>query len=424
MLKDVALVLRGSIVAQVIGFLALPLLSRLLAPEAFGDLQLFNAVLTLMLVFGTMRYEVAILRARDGRGLAAVVRLCLVLTLVATLIFGVVMAVFWEGWLPWLPTPPFPVWLLLASFMVASVGAILGLLVTRLRAFRTSGYAKIVQSSVNITAAISLAAAYGGGATLIIADAVGKLANVLFLLGWAQRHTVGLWRRVSQRDLRRMASRYREYPQVNVAGNWFNVLGAVLSPFMMYTVFSSELAGYFGLVDRTLALPLALITASVAQVYTGRFAADLRDTGKSLQADFDALVRNMALLGAGPLVVGLLTAPALFEFVFGPEWRTAGEYAQILGPTFFLILISSPTNMVLTVLGHQALQMAWEMGRLAGQVAMWSAVLYFDLSPHTAVLGHSIVLGSSSLAYLLVARHMVIRSDAKRNAARGAEADL
>jgi O-antigen/teichoic acid export membrane protein len=421
MLKDVALVLRGSIVAQAIGFLFLPLLARLLAPEAFGNLQLFASILTLMLVFSTLRYEVAILRARDGRRLAAVVRLCLMLTLAMTLVFAAATAVIWAGWLA-IPAPPFPLWLLLLSFVFASLGATLGLLVTRLRAFRTSGNAKIVQSIAYVGTAVPLAAGWSGGSTLILADAAGKLVNVLFLLGWARRHAPGLWGRVPRRDLRRVAARYREYPSISVPGTLLNTLGAVLSPFMMFAVFSADQAGYFGLVDRTLALPLALVTVSVAQVYTGQFANDLRTPGKSLQADFNALVRNMALLGAGPLVVGVLAAPALFEFAFGPEWRTAGEYAQLLTPTFFLILVSSPTNMVLTVLGHQRLQMVWEAGRLIAQVALWSAVLHFGLSPYAAVLGHSVILGGFSLAYLLLARHMVIRSDARRNAARGARA--
>src|SRR5438132_12681156 len=122
MLKDVALVLRGTVIAQVIGFLALPLLSRLLAPEAFGNLQLFTSILTLMLVFSTLRYEIAILRARDGRRLAAVVRLCLLLILASTLVFGAAVALVWAGWLG-IPQPPFPLWLLLLSFAIASVGA-------------------------------------------------------------------------------------------------------------------------------------------------------------------------------------------------------------------------------------------------------------------------------------------------------------
>ena len=45
MLKNTLTVLRGTVVAQAIGFMALPILTRLFTPEAFGQLQLYQSAL-------------------------------------------------------------------------------------------------------------------------------------------------------------------------------------------------------------------------------------------------------------------------------------------------------------------------------------------------------------------------------------------
>jgi O-antigen/teichoic acid export membrane protein len=58
-------VLKGSIVAQAIGFLALPLLTRLFPPEAFGVMQGLTSVLAILLIISALRLEIAILSVPD-----------------------------------------------------------------------------------------------------------------------------------------------------------------------------------------------------------------------------------------------------------------------------------------------------------------------------------------------------------------------
>ena len=72
-------VLQGVVSAQAIAFLALPILTRQFSPEAFGHFQIFQSVSAFILVFSSMRYEVALLRAESDEEFAAVARLCLYL---------------------------------------------------------------------------------------------------------------------------------------------------------------------------------------------------------------------------------------------------------------------------------------------------------------------------------------------------------
>ena len=89
MFRPVLNIMKGSALAQVVGFLILPLLSRSFGPEIFGQYQVYQAVITMFIVVVMFRYEIAILRAGEGRELTEVLALCSLLILVTTFVpFG------------------------------------------------------------------------------------------------------------------------------------------------------------------------------------------------------------------------------------------------------------------------------------------------------------------------------------------------
>jgi O-antigen/teichoic acid export membrane protein len=78
----------------------------------------------------------------------------------------------------------------------------------------------------------------------------------------------------------------------------------------------------------------------------------------------------MALLGGVALVlmaVLLVVGPWLFEQVFGPPWREAGELARALAPYIAAHLIASPLAVV---------TMAWRAQRWAFRLAVVGQVVF------------------------------------------------
>src|SRR5205085_9641733 len=132
MIKDIAIVMRGTLIAQALGFLALPLLTRFFEPATFGNFQLFVSILTLLLVFPAMRYEVALLRARTMRELRALVQLCAMLIVTVSLLFAAFAGLYsWLGWPRILDALPFSIWLLVLALLFGGMAQFLAILVTR-----------------------------------------------------------------------------------------------------------------------------------------------------------------------------------------------------------------------------------------------------------------------------------------------------
>ncbi|TMJ17502.1 MAG: lipopolysaccharide biosynthesis protein [Alphaproteobacteria bacterium] len=404
MLRSIAIVLRGTVIAQATGFLILPILSRLFAPEAFGAYQLFQSIVAILLVVASMRFEVALLRAEDEGELRALLRLCfgviLSMTVLVALSAGLITATGWPGSAAALP---FTIWLIPVALLVGGTAQCMSYLVTRESAFSVSANSKVAQSGAYAAAGTGLGAAAPITSGIILADLFGRFTLASFLLGWAWRRDRRLFAPVGKADILAAASKFREFPLISVPGGIVNTLGGVLTPMMIYASFSAFVSGQFGLVERGLTIPIALIITAVSQVYMAGFAEAVRNPAQSAPAQFRKVVVGMAWLGVLPVFLLLAFGPIIFTTAFGPQWEVAGEFARILAPAYWLLLISGAVNMTIMLLGRQKTQMAWEVGRLVAMLALWTAVPLLGLSAMTAVILHSLVTSGSCVAYLAMA---------------------
>jgi len=415
MLRDIAIVMRGTLIAQGLGFLALPILTRLFSPSDFGDYQLFISLLTFLLVFPTLRYEVAILRVRDGRELRAIAQLCLILTAGVTAAFAAVsgLAMLLAG-STLLAQLPFPLWVLLLAMLFGGVVQILTLLATREKAFRASARGKILQSVSFVGASLGFGASGPVPAGLVFADLVSRIGNAAYLVWWARRALPRLWVPVGRRPLAALARRYREYPYYSVAGTAINVLGGTLTPVLIYASFDASASGQYGLLERSIMIPLGLLVISVAQVFSAQFSAELRGDPAAAVARFRRLLGFMALLGFALALFLVVAGPILFTTLFGEEWRLAGQLAQIMAPAYGSALLSGPVHLVLTVMGHQKLQTAWEVSRLALVLLLWWVIARADLGLETAVAGYSAVMVLTNVAFAALAWIMLRRASGRQ----------
>ena len=404
MIRDIATVMRGTLIAQAIGFAALPVLSRLFEPAAFGHYQLFISMLTLLLVLPTLRYEVALLRVEEGEEYRALIQICLILSVGIAAALGLIGGgLALAQWPPQIAELPFPLWMLLLAVLSGGIAQFITILGTREKAFATIANSKVLQSVIYVAVAVGIGALIPTGSGLILADVLGRVALVVCLAAWAHRTFAAGWSAVPRRAMLLVAKRYREYPYISTPGTLINVLGGILSPIMIYASFSAAASGQFGLLERSVGLPLSLVVASVGQVFTAQFSAELRRDVRGAATYYRRILGYMALLAMAPLVVLSISGPWLFGLVFGEEWHLAGQLSQVMAPAYASILLSGPTHMVLTVMGHQKLQTAWEISRLALVIGLWAAVPYLGIPLETAVLAYSIILVMCNLGFVAIA---------------------
>lgn len=393
--KHVLTVLGGTVGAQILPLLAAPLITRLCTPAEVGAFSVWLAVIAVTAIGATLRLEAAmILDHASGEQqtcfsvvayTATASAVLIVLCGAAARLLGV-PALQHMSWFAVLTIG-------LGTWMTACMQTTLAYATSR-SAFGLAASAKIwAAGSIALSQVALLSAGFGGSALLVgqlLGLAVGLAAAAIKL----QPPRVTLhWRLdAGQRNyLRRREAFWR----FSLPSNLLNIMVGQLPLFMIGAKHGVLAAGLFALTQRVLSAPIALLAASVLEVFKRQSVQDFHDHGNCSDA-YRYTFKALVLLGFGPSLVLLLFSPELFALAFGENWRAAGELAQLLAPLYFLNFIASPLSYVFYVAGKQKLDLVW-------QVALFAMTLSVFLAPgtlHQSVRWYAIGYSLLYLVYL------------------------
>ncbi len=408
--KSVLTVFQGTVIAQVIGFLALPLLTRLFTPEAFGEYQIFTTIVAFILVIAVLRYEIAIVSADNDEEAASLGRLCLGINLGLTVLVTLLCLILSLVHSTVSSQLGAMLWLLPVAVLLCGLLQITTYLALRFQDFRITARSKITQASSYSLTALVLGWLSSHPVGLMLADLVGRLGGVLCyaVRPFARSVVKRTWSPELPR-LRQVAYKYRNFPAISLPGALVNTAGSMVTPFLIYRTFDAATAGQYALVDRSFSLPLGLVTQAVSQVFMSSFAASLRSPQGGAPQLFQRIVSAHLKWGSIPMLIVMLAAPVLFPLLFGQQWRLAGEFCRIMAPLFLVSFMTAPVNMALTLLGRQKLQMAWDVGRLVSVCGIWLLIGYWKLDSRWGVLLHVCVNVMAYLVFLVLVYHAVGR---------------
>jgi O-antigen/teichoic acid export membrane protein len=57
-------------------------------------------------------------------------------------------------------------------------------------------------------------------------------------------------------------------------------------------------------------------------------------------------LKRLILISVIPFGILIILGPEIFEFVFGEEWYTSGQFVQILAPSLFMVFLVSPLSYI------------------------------------------------------------------------------
>lgn len=381
--RHVLTLLTGTGLAQVIALAASPLLSRLFAPEDFGVFALFQSVVAVLAILATGRYELAVVLPESDDDGWQLLLLALLIALGVTLLCLVVVALAGRWLAAEAGHATLAPWLYLLPLSVALTAAVntLGCWANRRRQYRQLAGNRVVQSGGGVAATLGLGAAGWAAPGLLLGGAVGQALSA-GLLGWQAR---GDLRPARATRLRALARQYRNFPRINLPHALLDALQASALLAVMGAAFGSQVLGWYAFALRIARTPLAMLGASVGQVFQQR-AAQVWNEGGDLAGLARRTTGRLALF-ALPFALLMLFAPALFAWAFGAEWREAGVQARILAPWMLLNFLTSPLSQLPLVVGQQgralAFGVAYQVSMLLPYVLAW--VLRWDIATALAL---------------------------------------
>lgn len=388
--RNVATVMSGATGAQALTLLAAPLLTRLCTPAEMGTFSVWLGVITVASLVATLRVENAMVidheKGQQRLCFSVVAYFATLLALVLT--FGSLCACVLG--LPPLETVSWGQMAMvgLATWITANVQTTLAYAASH-RRFGTAARIKLLQAGT--IAASQLALLYVGvdGAALLAGQLIGLGVGLL-----AGRRLLSppkaRMRLLLDREQRDYLVKHQAFWRYSLPSSLLNTVVGQLPLFMIGIHHGALAAGLFALTQRVIAAPTALIATSILEVFKRQAVHEFESVGNCHEV-YRSTFRALMLLALPPTLVLLLFSPELFGWLFGDNWRPAGELARILAPLCFLNFVASPLSYVFFVAGKQKMELFWQMALFVVTVAVFVTPLTLHQSLFAYVLGRSIL---------------------------------
>lgn len=360
-IKNVSILLSGTVLAQVITIAMAPILSRLYTPSEFGYFAIYTSVIAALATIVTFRYELAIVIPKNNADAVNLVVICLISTVVVTLILFILIVLFGESLSEILKLSQELMWWIPPSLLMVGFYTSLRYWSIRNKEFKRLSYSAIYRSvgvnGIQLPAGIANYGAQG----LIGGQFIG-FAIVSLILG------IQVWKddikkfkqKISKTKIRNLLSEYNNFPKYSAPQGFINSFSQSMPTFFLAFYFGPQVAGLYAISLKFIQIPVNLLGESFRQVFFQK-ASEMEQRGVAL---FNTLFKYTALLVAIsiiPVLIVIFFGPLLYSFALGSSWYEAGEYAQWLIITIFFSLVTSPSVVMINILQLQRFYLIFEI---------------------------------------------------------------
>lgn len=408
-LRSVGMLVSGAVLAHAITALAMPVLSRLYSPADFSALAVFASILSIIGVAAGLRFDVAVPIPDSDADAVNVLGLSLLCAGAVAALLAVPVLWMPERVAGWLGQPVLAplLWMLpLGVFLVVGYSALQSWFVRR-KAFGLIARTRIVQSAASTGTQIGLGLASIAPFGLLLGYVLNSGA-ACFSLGarwlWSERSTL---RHLTWSGMRAMAVEYHRFPKYSTLEALSNSAAIQLPIIIIAATAAGPEAGYIALAMYAMQAPMALVGTAIGQVYLSRAPEEYRAgrLGSFTAEIFGGLLKA----GVGPLLFAGIVSPVAFAFVFGEEWRRAGDLVTWMTPWFIMQFIASPISMSLLVTGRQRTALLLQLFGLVirvATVAIFAAVNNSWVSEAYAISGCLTYLAYAAVILMVLSIEM------------------
>ena len=402
----------GAAAGQLLLVVSSPVVTRLYTPADFGTYAVYGSLIGILTATVALGYEYAVTLPEEDSEAANVLALVGVVVVAMAGLVAVVIVVGGEAFINATNAAHLGGYIWIVPFGLLGAGSYRAVKywAIRQRSYAPIAATKLYQGGAHAGTQISLGLLGAGPLGLILGQVVGQIAGV----GRLTRVMATRWdmirRAVTVSGIIAAARRYRRFPLFTGPGAFLNAGGLYVPAILFSAMYGPAVAGWFMLGHRLVGLPVSLVSKSVAQVYLGESAHQVRESPHLVRQRFHRAAGRLALLVALPAAGLLIFAPPLFAFVFGGAWREAGSYVQLLTAMFVGRFVVTSLTHTLTILERQDRQFLWDLGRLVLVVAAITIPAMLQASARVAVLSYSLaMLAAYGVLYLIMdvslARH-------------------
>lgn len=349
----------GTVIAQAIPVLISPILTRIYSPEEIGAYVIFFATANILAIVTTGRLELAILIPKKKMEGKAILHLSLLVSIAITLFLFLIACLFKDPIANALGLSTIKISVLLiplTSFFLA-LFQIFNYWLNRNDSYKTMSTGKIVQGLT--MSIIHVSTSFLNALGLVLGRLFGAFFSSLYLV-ILSKESISKLTPINKRVLKKSFLKYRIFPLVTMPNAVLNSMSNNLPNYLLEAFYSVKITGFYSWSVRIIQGPMGMITSSIQQVFFKK-ASEIFNNRGDLYGLVIKMYKKLFYLGLIPYLTLFVFAPEIFEFVFGKEWRIAGEYTVYLVPWFFVMFLNSPIICLILILNKQKEYLFFEL---------------------------------------------------------------
>jgi O-antigen/teichoic acid export membrane protein len=331
-LKNISIVMSGTVIAQLIGFASLPVISRLFTASEFGVYGSFISVVGVAGAGVTLQYSQAIMLPLRDEDAVNIFTVSILSVFFITLITLVLTLIFSEWLLSILKAPQtkWLLWFLPLGIMVSGLNQSFQAWCVRRKAFKKTAYSQMIRAgAVNTLQIVSGLLRNGSGGLIASSITADGLATISLSRQVFGTDKCLFSNSISWNRIRKLAVEYRDFPFFSATQKVMNSLSQGLPVLLLSHFFGIATAGSYAFGVRIFQAPMNFVLTALRQVLFQK-ASETFNHGGSLIPLFVKTTLGLLAIVIIPAVILIIWAPQIFIWLFGSAWGIAGEYARWL----------------------------------------------------------------------------------------------
>ncbi len=399
-MKNIIALILSSGYSQLIPLVISPILTRLYSQEEFGRFALYTAIITILSVIVTARYEQAINLPKKNRDAIHIAVLALIFCI--SISFLILLIIFFcsNYFAIYFSEEEISKWLYLIPLSTLTIGVyqILYYWENRKANYMRIALSRTLQSSTSGAGQVGAGINGLGIGGLIAGQLLAQILTVIFIIRLSYGENKKLLKNIKINKVIIAAKKYRDFPRFMILGHLLNNASGYMPLFVLGSLYGPEVAGFYSLAQRVTITPLSLIGGAIGDIYRSEASKHYREFGNCLKIFKYTIVRLtfISLVVSMPIFIW---GVEIFAMIFGSNWSHAGEIASLLAVMILFQGISSPTSETVLLGGLLKLDLAWQLLRLFLSIS--SLFLGFKISPDNPNVSILMFGLSFSLLYLL-----------------------
>ncbi len=352
-IKNISLLVTGTVLAQLFPILLEPFLKRIYSPEDFGKLSLFLKSFNTLVILSTCCYEMGIIINRDEEDTRILINGNILLNMIFLFLIEILIIILL--YLQIIPKDYYFFILLPFSACFYSIGLSFNNYMIRKEKYKKVSLNKFIRKIGEIFFQINTKLFFNVNIGLIMGNIFGNFCYLIYNFKVSEFKI-----NINFFEVKRIWKKYIEFPKYNLFPHLFNTLSSGAFDFFILLKFSISEVGYLELTQKVLLLPSALLSESIGRVILQSTSKKINNK-ESIKKEILYTFIILLLMGIIFFIIIYFYGIYLFALVFGNNWLKSGIYAKWMIFYICISFIAGPLSSILLSLKKFKINSFWQI---------------------------------------------------------------